>query len=849
MDMDWISSVIVSLLGAVLLWIALTLAYKPANTPKPATLSTSGALSVRVVYSTTKGRAKMFAEQLHALLTGAAFDSTLEGACPIQPLVDALDVSTVSADEYDIDNLPLEQVAIFILPTYEGGIPPKSGLPLFEHVQDAAKDFRVSKDWLSGTSIAVCGLGSSEYEPERFCAAARAFETSLLGLGASRLCGRMDGDESADMDAQFDAWMRRLAGGKLAAMAGVKASEIRSALLTASSSAGSEDDDALSTASSSAGSTGTGTTALSRSSRASAGSARSVRGREGPVQAALNETARAADEAAAKRRSLARAARLRAAQGGLALGEGEDGEEVAPVASAGEAEALEAIETARAEAEDALNRMLLDAEEAEAVAAGAAGDAAGASPSGAGDGLLDIEDVGSAVHKAEVARRAAAKAEHRAAAAAEADRPSMVTPAQRRQLTKEGYRVLGSHSAVKLCRWTKHSLRGRGMCYKQSGYGIKSYQCMELTPSLACANKCTFCWRHHTNPVGREWRWRTDPPDAIVRAGIEAHLKMIHEMKGVPGVRMDRFAEAHTVRHCALSLVGEPIMYPAINSLVAELHARDISTFLVTNAQFPAAIRALQPVTQLYVSIDAHDKDSLRKVDRPLFSDFWERFVDSLRALRRKRQRTVYRLTLVKRYNIGQGGHEMENYCRLVELGNPDIIEVKAVTYCGDSKASDLTIRDVPYHKEVRAFCEDMAERLGGRWRPAAEHSHSNCVILARTDTFFVDGRWHTWIDYDRFHSLVKRWQAANGSSPAPAAVDSGSAAAVTSASGAEPAVPVVAVTSDGSAFSFSAKDYMAPTPEWAVYDAPGGGFSPDDVRFRRTANGKAPQTTAGGDE
>lgn len=40
-----------------------------------------------------------------------------------------------------------------------------------------------------------------------------------------------------------------------------------------------------------------------------------------------------------------------------------------------------------------------------------------------------------------------------------------------------------------------------------------------------------------------------------------------------------------TVRHCALSLVGEPIMYPHINELLAELHRRHISTFLVTNAQ------------------------------------------------------------------------------------------------------------------------------------------------------------------------------------------------------------------------------------------------------------------------
>ena len=84
----------------------------------------------------------------------------------------------------------------------------------------------------------------------------------------------------------------------------------------------------------------------------------------------------------------------------------------------------------------------------------------------------------------------------------------MVTPALRKALTKQGYRIVGSHSGVKLCRWTKSMLRGRGGCYKHTFYGIESHRCMESTPSLACANKCVFCWRHHTNPVGTEWRWK-----------------------------------------------------------------------------------------------------------------------------------------------------------------------------------------------------------------------------------------------------------------------------------------------------------------------------------------------------
>ena len=41
-------------------------------------------------------------------------------------------------------------------------------------------------------------------------------------------------------------------------------------------------------------------------------------------------------------------------------------------------------------------------------------------------------------------------------------------------------------------------------------------------------------------------------------------------------------------------------------------------------------------MTQLYVSVDASTKESLKKIDRPLFRDFWPRFLDSLEALRDK---------------------------------------------------------------------------------------------------------------------------------------------------------------------------------------------------------------------
>lgn len=370
-------------------------------------------------------------------------------------------------------------------------------------------------------------------------------------------------------------------------------------------------------------------------------------------------------------------------------------------------------------------------------------------------------------------------------------------------LTKQGYAIIGSHSGVKICRWTKSALRGRGSCYKYSFYGIKSHLCMETTPSLSCSNKCVFCWRHGTNPVGTTWRWQVDPPDMIFTGAREAHLKKIKMMRGVPGVRAERFQEAMTIRHCALSLVGEPIFYPHINEFVRLLHTDKISSFLVCNAQHPEQLEALKVVTQLYVSIDASNRESLRKVDRPLHRDFWERFLRCLDIIREKRfrMRTVYRLTLVKGFNIED---EAEGYANLVARGLPCFVEVKGVTYCGtaSSAGAGLTMQNVPFYEEVKTFVEALnaaLERRGLDYGIAAEHAHSCCILLA-SKRFLIDGKWHTLIDYGQFFRCLE------------------------------------------SSEEFTPEDYMGPpTPEWATWGQ--GGFDPADERVYR--KGKKPMGEA----
>ncbi|XP_060141148.1 S-adenosyl-L-methionine-dependent tRNA 4-demethylwyosine synthase TYW1 isoform X3 [Globicephala melas] len=213
--------------------------------------------------------------------------------------------------------------------------------------------------------------------------------------------------------------------------------------------------------------------------------------------------------------------------------------------------------------------------------------------------VIDVEDLGKIMDRMKKEKREKERQEGetsliRSTVKNEAsERRAMITPALREALTKQGYQLIGSHSGVKLCRWTKSMLRGRGGCYKHTFYGIESHRCMETTPSLACANKCVFCWRHHTNPVGTEWRWKMDQPEMILKEAIENHQNVMKQFRGVPGVREERFEEGMTVKHCALSLVGEPIMYPEINRFLKLLHERKISSFLVTNAQFPAEISGL----------------------------------------------------------------------------------------------------------------------------------------------------------------------------------------------------------------------------------------------------------------
>ncbi|MDP3919057.1 MAG: 4-demethylwyosine synthase TYW1 [Nanoarchaeota archaeon] len=319
----------------------------------------------------------------------------------------------------------------------------------------------------------------------------------------------------------------------------------------------------------------------------------------------------------------------------------------------------------------------------------------------------------------------------------------MLSKEGKEKLEKQHYKIIGNHSSIKVCGWTKKMIKGEGNCYKHKFYGIRSNQCLQMSTSFSCANRCTFCWRDYKAPVSKEWQWEIDDPKEILDQSIKAHIHMLNGYPGHPKTIQEFYKEALTIKHVALSLIGEPIIYPKINELIDECHKRGISTFLVTNAQYPEQIRNLKPITQLYYSVDAPNKEILKQIDNPLFEDYWERLLESLDILAERKDRTCIRLTLVKKINMT----DLEGYATLINRGNPDFIELKSYMLLGASK-DRLTLDNAPFHEDVVKFTKTLIKHLPN-YDIVSEHIPSRVILLAKKE-FKINNVWHTWIDFNK---------------------------------------------------------------------------------------------------
>lgn len=306
----------------------------------------------------------------------------------------------------------------------------------------------------------------------------------------------------------------------------------------------------------------------------------------------------------------------------------------------------------------------------------------------------------------------------------------MVDRVIKKDLEKQGYRMVGNHSAIKTCLWTKRSIKCEDVCYKNAFYGIKSWRCIQSSISLFnCSNMCKFCWRclDHTSPKDVK---EPDEPKEILEGFIREQKKYLQGFYGNPNTDEKRIKEAMNPKHVAISLAGDGCLYPLLPEFIEEVHSRGMTSFLVTNGLKPEMLKKLlekniKP-TQLYITLAAPNEKVHKETCRPLIKDAWKKLMESLSLLKEFDRGTV-RLTLVKDMNFCYP----KQYGEILKKTIPKFIELKAGMPVGYAQYR-MEYKQMPSHKEIKDFSKEVAKVCG--YKIVDEKENSRVVLLMKED-------------------------------------------------------------------------------------------------------------------
>lgn len=175
--------------------------------------------TLKILYASQGGCGEVFALRLRdrIKLTGSK--------CEVKPSIlslsfpSSIPIKAISLSCYDAEELPNEEMVIFIVSTYEGGRPPDECAEFFKWLEDYHNDFRVSRDSLKALRFAIFGLGmcqwisnlsqtvqgNSTYE-SNFNKVAIQLNKFLSNLGGRHICRLVLGDEESGYDESFMKW-------------------------------------------------------------------------------------------------------------------------------------------------------------------------------------------------------------------------------------------------------------------------------------------------------------------------------------------------------------------------------------------------------------------------------------------------------------------------------------------------------------------------------------------------------------------------------------------------------------------------------------------------------------------
>ena len=316
----------------------------------------------------------------------------------------------------------------------------------------------------------------------------------------------------------------------------------------------------------------------------------------------------------------------------------------------------------------------------------------------------------------------------------------MIPEKVKKVLKKQHYEIVGKHSAVQVCRWTKNSLKDEGVCYKEKFYGIKSHLCCQMTPCVMwCPNKCVHCWRAIELTLGSELKGNLDSPSEIIDGCILAQRKLLKgfnidsrsKKKQLSRANQKKYLEAQEPMQFAISLSGEPMGYENIGGLIEELRNRGKTSFLVTNGLYPEKLLELknknQLPTQLYISVNAPNEKLYNEFHRSEFKDAWAKLNESLKIMNGLKSRTVFRMNLVRDLNMNEG--HIKEYAELIKMAKPMFVEIKGFMSVGFARER-LGYDKMPTDKEMLEFVKKLAKETG--LKILDSHERSRAYVLGK---------------------------------------------------------------------------------------------------------------------
>jgi len=219
-----------------------------------------------------------------------------------------------------------------------------------------------------------------------------------------------------------------------------------------------------------------------------------------------------------------------------------------------------------------------------------------------------------------------------------------------------------------------------------------------------------------------------DSPEEIVEGSVKAQSKILTGYKGNEKTDLRKLKEAHTPKHVAISLTGEPTLYEPLEELIRTYHKKGFTTFLVSNGTLPSKLAKLsEEPTQLYISTCAPNEEVYKRVCRPQVPKAWRSFNETLALLQSFRCPTVIRMTMTK----GKNMEHSKEYAKLIEKANSTYIEVKAYMHVGFSGLR-LDYDAMPGHSEVFDFATSLAEMTG--YKIIDESCGSRVVLLSKLE-------------------------------------------------------------------------------------------------------------------